>query len=263
MSQPKKGTPKTRLLYYEDAYLKEFDAEVSEIKEVVDRYSVILDQTAFYPAGGGQPADTGVIRGKRGEATILDVQMANGTVVHVAHGIEGKLGAGEQVKGSVDWDRRYALMKNHTAAHLMAETLRRVTGTPLKIIGSAIGVEKARLDFAYEKSLGPLLPKIEEEANSIVGQNQFVEVKVMKRKEAEDHLKRFHEDLEILPRQVQNIRIVEVKDLHACACGGTHVRKTSEIGTVKILRRRSKGKGVERIEFVAKSREAEQMHVLR
>ena len=179
--------------------------------------------------------------------------MVNGTIVHVAHKIRGELRAGEKVKGVVDWGRRYTLMKNHTTAHLMTEALRRATGTPLKIIGSAIGVDKARLDLAYEKSLGPLLQRIEKAANSIVKENRPVEVKMMKRKEAEEYVKRFHERLETLPPQVENVRIVEIKDLHACACGGTHVKNTSEIGTVKVLKRRSKGKGIERIEFVAKS----------
>lgn len=180
--------------------------------------------------------------------------MVNGTVVHITDKIEGELSAGEKIKGIIDWDRRYALMKNHTTAHLMTEALRRATGTSLKIVGSAIGVDKARLDLAYEKSLGPLLPKIEKAANSIVKENRPVEAKMMKRRDAEEYVKRFHESLGTLPPQVENVRIVEIKDLHACACGGTHVKNTGEIGTVRVLKRRSKGKGVERIEFVAKSR---------
>ena len=191
--------PKTKLLYYEDAYLREFDAEVLEIKKIEDRYSVVLDRTAFYPAAGGQPADKGIIKGKRGEVKVLHTQMANGTVHHIADEVKGELTAGENVKAIIDWDRRYTLMKNHTAAHLMAEALRRATGTPLKILGSAIDVEKARLDFAYEKSLGPLLPKIEEEANRIVKEDRLVEVRMMKRKDAEEYVRRFHESLETLP----------------------------------------------------------------
>jgi len=167
--------------------------------------------------------------------------------------IKGELRAGEKIKGAIDWGRRHTLMKNHTTAHLMAEALRRATGTSLKIVGSAIDVDKARLDLAYEKSLGPLLSQIEKAANSIVKENRPVEVKMMKREEAEEHVKGFHESLETLPRQVENVRIVEIKDLHACACGGTHVKNTREIGTVRVLKRRSKGKGVERIEFVAES----------
>jgi len=143
-------------------------------------------------------------------------------------------------------------MRNHTAAHLMAEALRRATGFPMKVIGSAIDMDKARLDFAYEESLGPLLPEIERVANSIVKENRPVEIKIMKRREAEKYVERFHENLKTLPPQVQEVRIVEIKDLHACACGGTHVKTTGEIGTIKVLKRRSKGKGVERIEFSAK-----------
>ena len=133
----------------------------------------------------------------------------------------------------------------------MAEALQRVTSTPLKIVGSAISADKARLDLAYEKSLGPLLQKIEEVANSIVNENRPVKVRMMKREEAEEYVKKFHESLETLPPQVANVRIIEIEGLHACACGGTHVKNTGEIKTVKVLKRRSKGKGVERIEFAA------------
>jgi misacylated tRNA(Ala) deacylase len=253
MSNSEKKRFLTKLLYYEDAYLKKFNAEVLEIKKIEDRYSVVLDRTAFYPAGGGQPADMGAIKGNNGKVKVFNTKMADGTVLHIADEVEGELRAGEKVEATIDWDRRYTLMKNHSAAHLMAEALRRATGTPLKIIGSAIDVEKARLDFAYEKSLGPLLPMIEEVANRLIKEDRLVEIRMMKRKEAEEYVKRFHESLEILPPQVENVRIVEIKGLHACACGGTHVKSTSEIGNVRVLKRRSKGKGVERLEFVAKS----------
>jgi misacylated tRNA(Ala) deacylase len=215
---------------------------------------VILDRTAFYPVGGGQPADTGIIEGHRGKVEVIHVQMVNGTVVHISEDGKEEIRPEEKVKGIIDWSRRYALMKNHTTAHLMAEALRRATGTALKIVGSAISADKARLDLAYEKSLGPLLPKIEEAANSIVNENRSVEARIMKRDEAEEYVKKFHESLETLPPQVENARIVEIKGLHACACGGTHVKNTGEIGTVRVLKRRSKGKGVERIEFAVKSR---------
>ena len=233
--------------------MKEFKAEVLKIKKIDDRYGVILDRTAFYPVGGGQPADTGIIEGRRGRVEVIHVKMVNGTVVHIADEIKGELRAGEKVTGVVDWGRRYALMKNHTTAHLMAEALQRTTGNPLKVVGSAISVDKARLDLAYEESLGPLLPKIEEIANRIVKENRSVEVRMMKREEAENYVKKFHESLETLPPQAANVRIVEIKGLHACACGGTHVRNIDEIGAIKVLKRRSKGKGVERIEFAAKT----------
>jgi len=242
----------TRLLYYEDAYLREFDARVLKTLKIDDRYGLVLDRTAFYPMGGGQPADTGVIKGKEGEIRVADVQMIKGSVVHFAGEIKGEIREGEGVRGTIDWNRRYALMRNHTAAHLMGEAVRKAAGAPMKIVGSAIDVDKARLDFAHEESLRPLFPEIEKVANDVVKENRLVEFKMMMRGEAEKYVEKFHESLKTLPPQVQEVRIVEIKDWHACACGGTHLKGTGEIGLIKILKRVSKGKGVERIEFSAK-----------
>jgi len=241
----------TRLLYYEDPYRKEFDAKVLQATKLDNRFCIVLDQTAFYPTGGGQPADTGVIRGQNGEARIIDAQASRGVVTHVANEIIGKIEQGEQVRGVIDWSRRFTLMRNHTAAHLTAEAIRRATGTPMEIVGSGLDLDKVRLDLAHEGSLGPQLPEIERVANAVVKENRPVEIKVMPRAEAEKHVEKFHESLKTLPPQVQNVRIVEVRDWHACACGGTHVKSTGEIGAIKVLRRMSKGRGVERIEFVA------------
>jgi len=245
-------TPPTRLLYYEDAYIKEFDGKVLKILKIDDRHGVILDRTAFYPMGGGQPADTGVIKGKSGEIRVIDAQMINGAVVHFASEIRGEIKEEHEARGAIDWKRRYTLMRNHTAAHLVAEAVRRATDTPMPIIGSALDVDKARLDFAHEENLRPLLPEIERIANDVVNEDRVVEVKTMKREEAEKYVEKFHESLKILPRQVQEVRIVEIRDWHACACGGTHLKSTGEIGAIKVLKRVSKGKGVERIEFSAK-----------
>jgi len=243
----------TRLLYYEDAYLKEFEARVLAVKKLNSQYGLVLDRTAFYPVGGGQPADTGTIKGQSGEAKVTDAHMEKGIVVHLASEIVGRISEGEQINGFIDWTRRYQLMRNHTLAHLMAETVRRVTGLTMAIVGSGLDVDKVRLDLAHEGSLGPLLPEIERVANDMVRENRQVEIKIMPRAEAEKFVECFHESLKTLPPQVQNVRIVEVKDWHACACGGTHVKNTGEIGTVQVLRRMSKGKGVERIEFTAKT----------
>lgn len=242
----------THLIYYEDAYTKEFDARVLEIQKLDGNYGIVLDCTAFYPMGGGQPADTGTIKGDNGEAKVIDVKTVEGRVIHIVKEIVGRLSEGERIKGVIDWQRRYALMRNHTTAHLMAEALRKVTGTPVEIVGSGLDVDKARLDVAYENSLSPMLQEIEKTANNIVQEERPVTAKIMPRKEADMFVKQFHESLKTLPPQVQEVRIIEIKDLHACACGGTHVRNTREIGIVKVLRREAKGKGVQRIEFVAK-----------
>jgi alanyl-tRNA synthetase len=243
----------TKLLYYQDAYIKEFNARVLAVKKLNSQFGLILDQTAFYPAGGGQPADNGIIKGQSGESNVVDVHMDKGVVVHIANEIVGKISEGEQITGIIDWTRRYQLMRNHTLAHLMAEAIRRVTGLSMAIVGSGLDFGKVRLDFAHEGSLGPLLPDIEKVANDVIKENRQVEIKMMPRGEAEKFVERFHESLKTLPPHVQDVRIVEVKDWHACACGGTHVRSTGEIGVATVLRRMSKGKGVERIEFTAKT----------
>jgi alanyl-tRNA synthetase len=233
--------------------LKQFDAEIVEITKLDNRYGVVLDRTAFYPLGGGQPADKGVIRSEQGEIHVVDVRMKKGIVTHLADEINRQLEKGDQVKGIIDWTRRYALMRIHTAAHLMSEAIRKVVGSPVAVVGSGIDVEKARLDLAYDRSLGPLLMEIEKVANQVVKENRPVIIRIMPREEAENYVAKFHESLKILPPQVQRVRIVEVENWHACACGGTHVKATGEIGVIKVLRRMSKGKGVERIEFAAKT----------
>lgn len=240
-------------MYYDDAYLKEFDAEILKITRHDNRYGLVLDCTAFYPLGGGQPADKGVIKSEHGEIPVVDVRMEKGAVGHFADEISGQLAEGDRVKGMIDWTRRFALMRIHTAAHLMSEAVRKVVGTPLAIVGSRIDVDKARLDLGYDRSLGPSLLEIEKIANQIVKENRQVEIKIMPREEAEDYVAKFHESLKILPSQVQKVRIVEIKDWQACACGGIHIKATGEIGVIKVLRRMSKGKGVERIEFTAKT----------
>ena len=252
MSSSKETEP-TKLLYYEDAYLKEFGAKILKIARLDDRYGIILDRTAFYPLGGGQPADKGIVKGERGEIHVVDVRMQKGVITHFANEVVGQLSEGDHVKGVIDWTRRYTLMRVHTSAHLMSEAVRQVVGSPLAIVGSGIDVDKARLDLAYDKSLGPLLPEIERVANRVVKEDRPVEIKVMPREDAENYVVKFHESLRILPPQVREVRIVEIKDWHACACGGTHVKSTGEIGVIKVLRRLSKGKGVERVEFTAKT----------
>jgi Ser-tRNA(Ala) deacylase AlaX len=242
----------TRHLYYKDAYIKEFTARVLAIHKVTEHYKIVLDQTAFYPLGGGQPSDTGTIKGANGEAAVKEARIENGIVNHIGD-VRGSIVNGEAITGNLDWNRRYALMRNHTLAHLMAEAVRRATGVSSEVVGSGLDLDKARLDIAIQSSLGPFLPEIQKVANEVIKENRPVEIKTLQRNEAEEYVARFYESLKTLPPHVQSVRIVEVKDWHACACGGTHVKSLGEIGEAQILRRMSKGKGVERIEFRAKT----------
>ena len=246
-------TPATNLLYCEDAYLQEFKAKVLRVSQVDGLVSIVLDRTAFYPTGGGQPSDEGVIEERSGKANVVDVQWNKGRVLHLADKVDGIVSQGDDIKGRIDWNRRYSLMKNHTAAHVVAEAIRRVLNAPLEIVGSGLDVDKARLDLATENSLRPRFQQIEAAANSIVQEDLPVETRIMNRREAEDYVEKFHESLNTVPPTIAQVRIVEVKNVHACACGGTHVKTTGEMGAIRLLGRSSKGKGVERLEFRAQN----------
>jgi misacylated tRNA(Ala) deacylase len=245
--------PATRLLYYDDAYLKRFSAKVLHITGKDGSGGFILDRTAFYPTGGGQPSDRGVIEAGKGAAEIADVQWNRGRIKHLSPDVTGEIRQGDVVEGTIDWNRRYSLMKNHTAAHIMAEAIRQAVGSPVAIVSSGLEVDKARLDLAIDRSLRPVFPRIESIVDGIVRENRPVEVKLMNREAADKYVARFHESLKTLPSTVSEVRIVEVPGVHACACGGTHVKTTEEIGAIEILGRSSKGKGVERVEFRAQS----------
>lgn len=243
----------TRRLYLEDAYLKEFKAKVESVHRSNDQLKVVLDKSAFYPVGGGQPSDTGAIKGANAEVAVREVRVENGAIVHTGDAVRGDLREGDEITGVLNWDRRYALMRNHTLAHLMAEVIRKVVDFPIEVVSSGLDVDKARLDMAYEVSLSPFVPEIEKVADQVIEENKLVEIRMMPRDQAETYVARFHESLKTLPPGVRTVRVIEIKDWHACACGGTHVRSTGEIGAAEVLRRMSKGKGVERVEFRAKT----------
>ncbi|MEM2936010.1 MAG: alanyl-tRNA editing protein [Candidatus Bathyarchaeia archaeon] len=109
----------TVLLYYEDAYLKEFEATVLKTMEFKDRFYIVLDQTCFFPEGGGQPSDKGFIHGSKGKVRVTDVQSSNGVIVHTIENSKEAISAGETVHGVIDWDLRYNYMRQHTASHIV------------------------------------------------------------------------------------------------------------------------------------------------
>ena len=237
--------PETRMLYYEDPYLREFEAKVLR---VLEGKNVVLDKTAFYPEGGGQPADHGYLRFNGTRSEVVDVQKAGKVILHTVKRPVPK--KGNTVKGVIDWERRSSLMKHHTATHLIMGAARRVLGEHVWQSGSQKGTKRTRLDIShFQRLTQEEIHEIERLANKAVIQNIPVETRWMPRGEAERlHGFRLYQG-GVVPGK--KIRIVRIGDWDVEACGGTHVKNTGEIGFIKIVHTERIQDGVERIIFSA------------
>ncbi len=237
--------PETRLLYYEDAYLKDFEAKILRVR---DNKYVVLDKTAFYPEGGGQPADHGYFKfdGKRVE--VIGAQKIGKIIVHKTKGPVPK--EGEKVAGSIDWERRNSLMKHHTGTHVLLGAARRVLGEHVWQAGAQKNVERSRLDIShFQRITLDQMFEIERLANQAIARNIPVETDWMQREEAERRYGfRLYQGGVVPGRE---IRVVRSGDWEIEACGGTHLRNTGEIGFIKIVNTERVQDGVERIVFSA------------
>jgi len=239
-----RGLPETKALYYEDPDLGEFKAKVIHINGSY----VVLDQTAFYPEGGGQLPDTGVIVGELGEAKVLDVQRYLGVVVHKVDKPIFKVG--EVVKGKVNLEQRKHLSRHHTATHILLGAARRVLGEHVWQEGAQKEVEKARLDISHYKRLTrDEIRRIEELANRVVMSNLPVHTFFEDRNAAEQRYGFRLYQGGVVPGRL--LRIVEIPGWDVEACGGIHCKTTGEVGLIKILRTERIQDGVERLEFAA------------
>jgi alanyl-tRNA synthetase len=238
--------PSTGMLYYEDAYLREFEAKVLR---VIDSKYVVLDKTVFYPEGGGQPADHGYLKFDRKSVEVVDVQKVGNVIVHVVKSALS-LKSGRRVKGGIDWDRRSSLMKHHTATHVVNGAARRVLGQHIWQAGSQKDVDKARLDVSHFRRISlDEMHEIERLANEVVIRNIPVETMFLPRIEAERKYGFRLYQGGVVPGK--EIRIVKTRDWEVEACGGTHLRNTGEIGFIKILRTERIQDGVERLVYSA------------
>ncbi len=236
--------PKTRSLYYEDPYMREFDATVihSQGKEIV------LDQTAFYPEGGGQPADRGIIIANGEKYLVQDVQKYGDVIVHFVDR-EGLM-EGMKIHGILDWERRERLMRNHTAEHVLLAACRSVLGKHVWQHGTQKDVYECRFDIAHYKPISEQeIKEIEKEALRIITSNIPVEAKFMNRTEAEKKYGFVLYEGGIPPGK--EIRVVKIGDFDVEACGGTHVKSTGEIGLLKIIRTERIQDGVSRIIYTS------------
>jgi len=237
--------PKTRMLYYENSHLSDFEANV--LKVVNGKY-VALDKTAFYPEGGGQPADHGHLEFNGMRSEVNDAQKIGNVIVHVVKGPLPK--EGDKVKGFINWERRMSLMRHHTATHLVMGAARRVLGEHVWQAGAQKGVERSRLDISHFKRLTlEEVQEIERLANQIVMRNVPVETVWMPREEAEKSYGfRLYQGGVVPGRE---IRVVKTGYWEVEACGGTHCKTTGEIGFIKVVHTERVQDGVERIEFSA------------
>ncbi|MGB9683761.1 MAG: alanine--tRNA ligase [Candidatus Bathyarchaeales archaeon] len=238
------GLPEIEELYYKDQYMREFEAAVVQVFK--DKH-IVLDRTCFYPEGGGQPADKGFLMFDGEKAEVVDVQKVGKVIVHKISG--GKAPKkGSVVKGVINWDRRYALMKAHTATHIVNAAARRVLGQHVWQFGTQKSIESSRLDIShYRRLTREEVKKIELLANEAVLRNIPVEISWMPRAEAENRYGfRLYQGGAVPGKE---IRVVKIGDWEVEACAGTHVQNTGEIGFIKIIHSERIQDGVERLVY--------------
>jgi alanyl-tRNA synthetase len=235
--------PSTMALFYEDQYMKEFEANVLK---VINKEFVVLDKTCFFPEGGGQPADSGHFTFGDKKAEVVDVQKVGRVIVHNVKGDVPK--EGNVVKGFIAWEKRYSLMKNHTATHVVGGAARRVLGQHVWQYGTQKGIETSRLDISHYRRLTlEELHKIETLANEAILRNIQVETTWMPRNDAESlYGFRLYQGGAVPGKE---IRVVKTGDWDVEACAGTHLKGTGEIGFLKIVHSERVQDGVERLTY--------------
>jgi misacylated tRNA(Ala) deacylase len=227
----------TSLLYQTDSYLKEFDATVTRVSD--EPRGLILDRTAFYPGGGGQPADVGLINGR----PLTRIRRVEGQVLHI---LEDELPAvAEAIHGVIDWDRRYKLMRTHTAMHVLCGVVFRDYGA--LVTGGEMEPLKGRMDFEFARLERELVSTIEKAVNIEIQAAHPVRTKILARGEAFKIPDLIRTKINLLPPDIQEVRTVEIVGLDLQADGGTHVGNTSEIGRIRVLDYKSKGASNKRI----------------
>ncbi len=226
----------SKLLYLDDSYLKEFDTIVENVRD----NKVILDRTAFYIGGGGQPCDTGILHFSEGDAKVVD--MDRNDAGHIIEGYTPK--TGEKVHGIIDWERRYRIMRTHTSVHVISGVAYKNFG--VIITGNQLYEGRARLDLSFEKMDKELVMRIIEESNKVIDKDLKVRWYYISKEEFRER----KELMRVSPHlydKYDRIRVVEIENFDIQACGGTHVSHLSEIGKIILEKYESKGKRNKRI----------------
>jgi misacylated tRNA(Ala) deacylase len=231
----------TDLLYQTDSYLREFEATV--IAADADLNAVTLDRTAYYPGGGGQPCDLGVLCVEDRELPVRQIKRQGGDLWHIVEGDLPEPGAG--VTGALDWERRYRLMRTHTALHILCGVVWRDYGA--LVTGGNMEPLQGRMDFEFENLRAELVHEIEEKVNAEVDRGLDVRVRILPRDEAFAIPDLIRTKINLLPEGIREVRVVEIVGLDLQADGGTHVANTREVGRVRVTDYKSKGRINKRI----------------
>jgi len=233
----------TDLLYQTDSYLQTFEAVVTGVD--TENRAIALDRTAFYPGGGGQPADQGTLTIAN---KIYPVVRARKTGEDVYHSIDSVLPLPEigiMAQGKIDWDRRFKLMRTHTALHVLCGTVFRDYGA--LVTGGDMDPLEGRMDFEFETMHKDLVQEIEAAVNREVENARPVRIAILPREEAFQIPDLIRTKINLLPPGIQQVRVVEIIGLDLQADGGTHVRNTADVGRIQIVDYKSKGKINKRI----------------
>ena len=233
----------TELLYQTDSYLKEFRARVSAMD--TDKRAVVLDRSAFYPGGGGQPCDLGTLEVGAITYPVVKVMKGDAGILHVLGGEDALPEVGSPVLGKVDWARRHALMRTHTALHILCGVVFRDYGA--HVTGGDMDPLKGRMDFEFETMSKELVAVIEAAVNREVQSGHEIRVAILPRETAFQIPDLIRTKINLLPPGIPEVRTVELVGLDLQADGGTHVHNTAEVGHVRVVDYKSKGKINKRI----------------
>jgi misacylated tRNA(Ala) deacylase len=234
----------TKLLYMHDIngnYIKEFDSEVVKTKKDY----VVLDQTAFYPLGGGQPSDIGVLQWENNIVNVKEVIKKGDTVKHIIDGEKPQVGI--KVHAILNWNKRYAHMKMHTAQHIISGIV--FDDFNARTVGNQIHKDYSRVDFHPVNFSEKDLQNIEIKFNELIKKNLQIKIYEEQRASLEKRVNQQRANLDLLPQFISKLRIIEIENFDICPCAGTHVKNTSELTDIKIIKTESKGKDTDRIVY--------------
>ena len=236
-------TEKLYLQSIKSGYFQDFNATVTGVEDA----QVILDQTLFYPLGGGQNWDVGTLTGPNGELEVSEVRGRDAVLHTVGEGHQ--LEIGDEVSGTIDWERRHAHMRMHTAQHLVSGLVYEMFDGA-RTVGNQIHSDRSRIDFNPISFDDAMLEALTLRTNDIIKQNLRVTDTVMTRDEVNTIMPPERTNMDLLPASVQQLRVVKIDDgFDLCPCAGTHVQQLGEIGDIQLLGKKSKGKGTQRITY--------------